>query len=118
MAEESDRAWDKVASRSYAFASLPEECAALRALTLTQVRFRGPGRAGGVHCWHCMAADSTCRRLPLHPPLISQPTGPRLLRPAPGAQLPLAPQAVDPHRGARARGRGGRAGAPQRRAGR
>ncbi|EFN52789.1 hypothetical protein CHLNCDRAFT_138430 [Chlorella variabilis] len=38
MMEESDRAWDKIASRSYAFHSLRDECTHLRVLTLQQVR--------------------------------------------------------------------------------
>lgn len=43
MLEESDRAWDKVATRSYAFHALRDECAHLRVLSLQQVG----GRAGG-----------------------------------------------------------------------
>jgi hypothetical protein len=37
MMEESDRAWDKISARSYAFNALRDECAHLRALTLDQV---------------------------------------------------------------------------------
>ena len=37
MLEESDRAWDKVATRSYAFHALRDECVHLRVLSLQQV---------------------------------------------------------------------------------
>ena len=39
MLEESDRAWDKIASRSYAFNALRDECTHLRMVSLQQVRF-------------------------------------------------------------------------------
>lgn len=64
MLEESDRAWDKVAARSYAFHSLRDECAHLRLLTLQQVGARrralrglccGPGGA-----WRAWASRLCC----------------------------------------------------------
>lgn len=57
MLEESDRAWDKVATRSYAFHALRDECVHLRVLSLQQVGAWG-GRelqrvwAGLVLAWH------------------------------------------------------------------
>lgn len=41
MLEESDRAWDKIGSRSYAFHALRDECAHLRLISLQQVRLGG-----------------------------------------------------------------------------
>lgn len=38
MLEESDRAWDKIGSRSYAFHALRDECTHLRLISLQQVR--------------------------------------------------------------------------------
>lgn len=37
MLEESDRAWDKIGSRSYAFHALRDECTHLRLISLQQV---------------------------------------------------------------------------------
>lgn len=55
MLEESDRAWDKIACRSYAFHALRDECTHLRAITLQQVRRAGgwlgcEKRGGGARC--------------------------------------------------------------------
>lgn len=74
MMEESDRAWDKIASRSYAFHSLRDECTHLRVLTLQQVcgqamqacsgRAKGSQHAGWVRLqssrhWPCFKAQAT-----------------------------------------------------------
>jgi hypothetical protein len=37
LLEESDRAWDKISSRTYAFHALRDECTHLRVLSLQQV---------------------------------------------------------------------------------
>ena len=46
MLEESDRAWDKISSRSYAFHALRDECTHLRVLSLQQVGWAGAPRRG------------------------------------------------------------------------
>lgn len=46
MLEESDRAWDKIACRSYAFHALRDECTHLRLISLQQVGGGGVEQQG------------------------------------------------------------------------
>lgn len=57
MLEESDRAWDKIGSRSYAFHALRDECAHLRLISLQQV---GCGMDMGCRM-DCAGMGCSCR---------------------------------------------------------
>jgi secreted Zn-dependent insulinase-like peptidase len=58
MQEESDRAWDKISTRSYAFHSLRDECTHLRVLSLQQVR--------EFYATYIAPGSATRRKLSIH----------------------------------------------------
>ncbi|KAL4440115.1 hypothetical protein ABPG75_003116 [Micractinium tetrahymenae] len=85
MLEESDRAWDKVATRSYAFHALRDECAHLRVLSLQQVR--------DFYAAYFAPGSPARRKLSLH--IVGKAHTAELAEPAPeGAQLVERPQAL------------------------